>query len=315
MMRSLVSMSVSGISAHPHIPRERKISPLPSPPILYPISYGILDPITRLLLSFKACSEERGIPNSNISLSLYPCVYHLLPTEGFGSSDKQSRHHRDPITKAKDTSTLTYTSRHTHTHIHRGAFKESRVYNRLAFWECCPCAFVWNKLNNLRLLHEFHNQHTGWIISLKYETLYVLNERISEEVLCFRFSGMMVENLVTSLNPSIHKGWQSKEIQGCGINMTLVSNPYFMPVASLVFFTLFLLGAAVSKATYNLPTSVCMSLPGKIILSYQIRHSIEKVLQTIAKPKTNRNNFHLKSCLSHWLDLLGCAGTEVRHDV
>lgn len=65
---------------------------------------------------------------------------------------RQSRHHRDPITKAKDTGTLTHARRH----MHRGKFKRNCAYERLGFWERCPCAFVWRKLSNLRIPHPRH---------------------------------------------------------------------------------------------------------------------------------------------------------------
>jgi len=166
VMMSLVSLSVctsEGISergkSHSHH----------SPAIRFPISYNILDPMTRLLQSFKACSKERGIPNSNISLSLYSpftLVYVMCCRQralvGF---DKQSRHHKDPITKAKDTNTHTHTHTHartnTHTHTEEHS-KKNVVIMGLPSASAVP--FVGNKMNNRRVLHEFHMQH---ITSLK----------------------------------------------------------------------------------------------------------------------------------------------------
>lgn len=115
-----------------------------SPPILYPISYSILDPIIRLVLSFKVCSKERRIPNSNrtLFLSLYPCVYHLLPAEGFGSSDSQD------ITEIR----LQRTQAHWHMQEDTCTEEHSKetAYERLGFWERCPCAFVWSRIPHPR---------------------------------------------------------------------------------------------------------------------------------------------------------------------
>lgn len=191
----------------PYSQREENLiptTPHPSPPIRYPISYSILDPITRLLLSFKACSEERGIPDSNRSLSffLFTLVFIICCLQRALVCLKNSQ----------DITEIRLQRQRTRAHWHTRTFKGGRVYNRLAFWECCPCAFVCNKLNNLRLLHEFHIQDTGWISSLKHETMYVLNERISKEVLGFRFFGN------TTWNPRYPAGCQHAwELQSRGI--------------------------------------------------------------------------------------------------
>lgn len=141
---------------------------------------------------------------------------------------RQSRHHRDPITKAKDTSTLAHTRRH----IHRGTFKRNYAYKRLVFWERCPCAFVWNKPSNLKIAH---GRRTRDHFS-KYEH-QLLNKSISKDVSCFRFSGRNLENSViySGWAPSMQEDDRVKEfwcVWDQEYNMMLVCSLCFMPPAS-----------------------------------------------------------------------------------
>lgn len=46
--------------------------------------------------------------------------------------------------------------------------------------------------------------------------MYVLNKRISKEVLAFHFSGMPDENLVTLLSSSLHEYDKVEELSVCG---------------------------------------------------------------------------------------------------
>lgn len=136
-------------------------TPLPS--LLYPISYSILDPITRLLPRFKAEKKEESLIQIVLSplsfvfalvfiiCCLQRALVHLTNSEGITYTRLQRQR----------------TQACWHTHIHRGAFKGSCVCNRIASWEWCPSAFEENKLNNLTLLHEFHIQDAGWISSLR----------------------------------------------------------------------------------------------------------------------------------------------------
>lgn len=218
-----------GISEPPCIPKEGKSSfpPLPFPPLLYPIFYSILDPITRLLWASKHRRKRNPLFKwvSLASLCLCPCVYHLLPTEGFGSSDKQRKHHRDSITKAKDT-------RHTHTHKHiytEEHSKEAVFVIGLPSESDAPFALEGNKLNNLTVLHRFCIQDTGGISSLRKHCAQWKD-----------FKGGFVPTFLGNAwlkpcylaEPQHAWRWQTRGIQGCGTgNKAFKHNLYFILLA------------------------------------------------------------------------------------
>ena len=121
----------------PYSQREENLTPpLPSPPnpLCHFLQHPWSDHQASPGLQSSAAKKEESLIQIGLSLflSLYPCVYHLLPTEGFRSSDKQSRHHRDTITKAKDTSTPTHTHTHTRTHTHTHTQRQGSIQ-----WKPC----------------------------------------------------------------------------------------------------------------------------------------------------------------------------------
>lgn len=213
---SLVLLSVctsGGVSEPPYIPKEGKISfpPLPFPPLLYPISYSILDPITRLLPKFKAEKREESL--IQIGLSPLSFVFALVFIICCPQRALVHLTNSEGITEIRLQRQRTQVCWHTQadTHIHRRAFKGSCVCNRLASWEWCPSAFEGNKLNNLTLLHEFHIQDAGWISSLR-----------KDWVVWKDFKGCFVLTFLGNVDwkpsfptePQHSWGWQTRRIQG-----------------------------------------------------------------------------------------------------